>query len=323
VANTIPYQEISLGPNEVPQQPIPRLVYLAQGAAFRRGDIVAKAITGAITTPSASSGALAGKAGPSTSAITITNHAVAGAPATTYFIMCTYEDSGDSSQSNPSSEVVYNCPAGNVPNVSVASAGAPAGADHFNIFVGLFPGGECLQNAAPVLLGGNANLTYPLTNNYGANLCPTNPANNVGILGLADVASNALFTGGYPGQAAAPFPLPAFGASGSVPPLDPPEAIQISLISLANNTLIEINLKNTTPYYPGLDGTTAGLAYDPATGFWYADPAGSHASLHLVTAVNGAYTTNPLTGVPVGSNPGQVGDFGVRMIAYVDSTYLA
>jgi hypothetical protein len=318
---SIPLQEISFGPNEVPQQPIPRLVYPVQGAAWRRGDIIANQAVGTVVSPPASAGALAGVAGPALSAITITDATTAGAPALTYFIIATYDD-GAGNQSNPSQEIVYNSKAGTTPQVSVASAGAPAGAADWDLYVGLFSGGECLQNEAVIALGASDTVEYPLDNCPGANLCPTNPANTVGILGFADVASNAVFAAGYPGSTFTS-PMPAFGPSDSVPPNSPPEVNQIPVISLANNLLIEINLKKTTPYWPTLDGTPAGLAYDTASGFWYADPGGSNKALHLVTAVSGAPTVNPLTGAPVGSNPGSFGDFGVRMIASVDPTFLA
>jgi hypothetical protein len=319
---TIPYSEVMLGANTSIQQPNPRSMYLAQNAAWRRGDFVQKINTGTVTAPpQAGVGTGAGIAGPATSAITFGTAASTGAPATTYYIMVTYHGSS-TNESEPSQEYAVSVGPNLVPTIVVASAGEPAFATLFSAYVGIFPGGESLQGTTTAT-GSTYTVVYTLANNGGANRSVTNPSTN--ILGLADNDSNALFFAGV-GGAVQPAYLPAFGQTVNVPPFDPPETIQPAVITLGNGQLFEINLKSTTAYYPTLDGTTAGLALDSTTGYWYLDTAGSNAICTIQGKVVGALTQNVLAATPtaIGNNPGGVGDFGARVIAYIStSTALA
>lgn len=320
---TIPYYEPQLAPSNSILQPNTRLVTPSQSGSWKRGDIVFQQTTGSITLPPGNgANALAGVAGPATSAITIANHAVAGAPAQSYYIICTYTDGG-TGESQSSSEILYNCPAGNVPAVTVASAGKPSAATDFNVYAGILPGTEVQQTTATVL-GSTSNLAYPLTNNRGGNVISSNPSGN--ILGLAQEASNRTF-GAFPGGTYID-PKSAYGATADFPPLAPTELSQLYLISLVNQPL-EISLSQAYAMNANLQDTQVGLTVDATSGWVYADPAASNKVATITDipqSVPALIISNATasSGNALGPGPtGQPGDLGGRVIITFLSTALA
>jgi hypothetical protein len=254
---------------------------------------------------------LATAAAPAASAVTLGTSASAGAPAATYYSVVTYSASG--AQSVPSQVFIQNVAAGNLPTIVVASAGAPAAADHFVVYMGLSPGSLSMQQAAltTTALGATFTAANPLTNSVGWNRSVTNPSAN--IVGLACDASNENFFDGTGGSFNVG-PGSRLGADTSVPPLTPFEAQGAYVIGLGGGTTIEMNLINTTAYYPSLLGTTAGIALDSTTGFFIVDPAQSNKTVTIVGQRDGVYI-GP-------TSPGTVGDLGARVIVQFTSGLL-
>lgn len=238
---------------------------LLQGAAFREADFLTLATTGAISTPSPT-GSMATVAGPAASAITIGTTAAAGAPAATYYVITTY--TATSNESLPSAEYLINCAAGTVPTVNVASAGAPAAATNFAAYIGVYSGGEALQQATKTTtaLGATFNAAYPLTNNTGANRAASNVSAN--IVGIALHDSAAIYAQGVGGSATAGGLGNLLGTWVNPPPLGGIDPQQCLVAKLTNNVPLEISLKQA--YYPALIGAAVGLTLD-TSGYFVAD----------------------------------------------------
>lgn len=320
---TIPYYEPQLAPSNSLLQPNTRLVTPVQNGSWKRGDIVYQQTVGSITLPPGNgANALAGVAGPPASAITIANHASSGAPALPYYIICSYTDGG-TGESQSSTEILYNCPAGYVPAVTVSSTGKPSAATDFNVYAGILPGTEVQQTTATAL-GSASNLAYPLTNSRGANAISSNPSGS--LLGLAQEGSARTF-GAFPGGTYID-PKSAFGATADFPPLAPTELYSLYLISLVNQPL-EISLSQAYAMNAGLQDTQVGLTVDATTGIVYADPAASNkvATITDIPQSVPALIINNATassGNAVGPGPtGSPGDLGGRVIITFLSTALA
>lgn len=272
--------------------PAPRAWYPAPAAAWREGAILQLVTTGTIVTPTPAS-TLATTAGPSLGglgpfsitsssfSVTAGNLTVAGAsassaPAATYYCIVAYTASG--LESLPSAEFACSCPAGVVPKITVASAGAPGSATDWALFAGLFSGSECLQQATTTTtaLGSSFTMPWTLTNSQGVNNGASNM--NSGIVGLAmhDVAATygpafgttnagggigGSFTGGAIGN--------ELGTWANPPPLGPPDPQQALVLSVANQVPVEISLKQA--YYNVLIGSSVGITLDSTSGYFYAD----------------------------------------------------
>lgn len=307
---TIAYQPPRLVGTTNIREPKPFVVLPTQNAAWRAGDILVQSVTGAIVLPpSVGSGALASAAGPLASAITLGTTAATGAPATTYYGVVTY--TGTSAESVASAPFIINCQAGQVPNITVASAGAPTGATGFSSYLGLYPGQYFRQNAA-VALGSAAAAAYPLTNFQGANRGATNLSAN--ILGLAQTSSDATFFAGIGGAISAGQNSSQLGSTNTVQPLVPSDAYQLYVTGLGYGQLIELNLNQNTALSQGLLGTTAGLTLDSSSGIWTVDPTQSNKIFTISEFRQGA-----LIG-PTGS--GSYGDLGARVVGFLNSGLL-
>ena len=273
---------------------------------FRRWDVLLLTTTGTIVTPSggASSGgtSLAAVAGPAlaagqgifsiissatsitSGAVTVTASASASAPAQTYFCIVTYTNTSGSNESLSSQEFIIYCPAGLLPSVNVASAGAPTGAATFALYVGLYPGYEALQQASKYTtsLGTAFQIPNPLTNSQGLARAATNASAN--IVGIAADDSNALFYNGVGGSGVIGNQS-LFGATMTQQPLAANDAF-LNLVYKLQAQVIEISLVQAwNPMLAG--GAVAGLLLDPTTGFFVADTSQSNKVLNILGFVNG------------------------------------
>jgi len=284
--------------------PIVQTYVPAQLAAFRRGDLLQLITTGTIQAPPATTsggtGALAGVAGPTASAVTFSTTASAGAAAQTYFYVFTYANSAGTTESAPSQEFIYSVPAGYKPTVTVSATGAPSGATNYQVYTSVLPQQEVLQNTytAPTALGTAYTVTVPLANNIGVNRGSTNM--NTNIAGMAINSSAAVYYSG-PGGSFSVNEQSPLGATNSYPPLEPAEIFMIPVIKLSYGTTLEMSLRQPL-YQPVFGNATAGLYLDPITGFWVADTSQSNKVLNILQA-------SP--GVP--SIQGNVGDIGARV----------
>lgn len=310
MANVISYQPPRIVGTGNIKEPKPFLVYPTQAAAWRAGDLVVQATTGAIVNaPSVGSGTLAAAAGPALSAVTLGNTAVAGAPITTYYGVVTY--TGTSAESVPSLPFIVNCPSGQVPSITVAAAGAPGTATGFSTYLGLVPGQYIRQNTATAL-GSPANATYPLTNFIGANRGATNLSAN--ILGLAQSASDATFFAGIGGSISAGQNSSQLGATNTIQPLVPSDAAQLYVTGLGYGQYVEFNLINTVALQVGLLGTTAGITLDSGSGTFVVDPSQSNKIFTIAEFRQGVYQG------PTAS--GTLGDLGARIVGFFNSGLL-
>lgn len=292
------------------KEPKPFLGVPAQNAAWRRGSILAVTTTGSITLPpSAASGAnLATAAAPAASAVTTGTSASAGAPAQTYYAVVTYTATGQ--ETLPSQVFVINCPAGTLPTINVASAGAPAGATNFAAYMGTVLGYYSLQQATKTTtaLGSTFTAANPLTNNQGWNQAATNASS--GIVGIAQTASNETYFQGSGGSFNIG-PGSLVGANTGIPPLAPLEAQAFYVTGLGYGQQLEMNLPQSLAFYPGLIGTTAGLTLDSTSGFHICDPSQSNKILTIVDFRQGVYIGQ--------TQQGTVGDYGVRVVVEFNS----
>lgn len=319
---TQPYYrpQLSYGNNTL--QPPTRLVTPQQGAAWNADDIVVLATTGSITSPPGNgTGALAGIAGPATSAITVAGYAVTGAPAQAYWIIVAYSNSGGTAISQPSQEIYYQAAAGYVPAVTVSTTGEPSSSGYFQTYIGTLPGTEALQNtqSSPTALGSAYDAAYPLANSQGANQGATNQSGN--ILGLAQSPSTSTF-GAFPGGAYVPSDR-AYGSTSDFPPLaQTNELFQLYVIDLSLVNL-EMSLSQSYGYYQTLVGTEVGLNLAAATGGGYvfiADPSQSNKVARIVDLATGVppliiSNATATSGTALGPGPtGSYGDFGGRVI---------
>lgn len=316
---TIAYQPPRLVGVPGIREPKPFLVLPNQNAVWRAGDILVQATTGTIVNaPSASitgSGTITPLTAPATSQFTVTAAATTGAPAATYYIVGTYTLSGQTDETAPSAEIVFNCAAGFTPNIVALSAGAPTGANRAAIYVGLMSGTHYLQNATKTTLtlgGGGITLAYPLTNYQGAARAATNASAN--ILGLAQTASDANFFAGTGGSILAGQNSSQLGATNTVQPLVPSDAANLYVTGLGYGQYLEMNLINTQAFTPGLLQSTAGLTLDSTSGFFVVDPGQSNKIITIAEFRQGVYQG------PTAS--GTIGDLGARVVVYFNSGLL-
>lgn len=304
---TLTYREPSFVGSPNIREPFPVPFQLAQNAVFRRGDILVLQTTGAITNPpNPGTGSLSGVAGPLASAVTIVGTAAANAPATTYFIYVSYSAAGPL-ESLPSQLFVFNAKPGQVPQVTVASAGAPAAATGFHTYIGLVPDATPRQDAtaAGTALGSAFTGPFPLTNYIGAAEGATNLSGN--ILGVAQHASNENYYDGYGGSFTAGTPNSGLGATNTIAPLTPTEAPLAYIITLDNGTLFEFNLNVASGgWQNSLIGTQAGLTLDATTGWWTVDTTQTNKVCKIVDHRPGVYI-GPTT-------QGNALDAGVRVV---------
>lgn len=303
-------------------EPFPVLVNPAQGAVWRRGDILVETTTGAIVVPpNPGSGSLSGTPGPSGgtgpnttgSPITTGTSASAGAPAQTYYGVVTYSAAGPI-ESLPSAVFIINCPPGFLPTVSVAAAGAPAAATSFNTYLGLLPDFLAAQPAFPgTALGAVFTAANPLTNYAGATRGATNLAGN--IWGMAMHASNEIYFEGTGGSFLTGNPGSLFGGSMSVPPLMPDEAPRSYVCALGGGDLFEFSLNAASGgWSPLLITKQAGLTLDATTGWFTVDTTQTNKVCQIVDHRDGVYIGPTQNGNP--------GDTGVRVIVQFISTTL-
>lgn len=299
------------------KEPLQRLALPAQNAAWRAGDILITKTTGTITAPPATgyagSGNLANTAAPGSTngnAVTITNTATSGAAAATYYIMVT--NTYTANEGPPSQVYVQNCPAGYTPQITVASAGAPAAATNWAAYVGIIYGSLSLQQATKTTTALGSAYTVPatLTNNIGLAQAATGSSTN--IFGLAVNDSNAAYISGTGGSFLVGNSS-ILGSTTSISPLQPTEVQGAYAIGLGNGQLIEMSLVNTTAWYPSLLGSAVGLTLDSTTGFFVADPGQTQVAT-IVDHRDGAYIG------PTGN--GTTGDTGVRVIVQFLNTVL-
>jgi hypothetical protein len=248
---------------------------------------------------------------------TVTTPALSGAPAQTYYIAATYTAAGPI-ESALGQVIVVNCAAGTGPSVTVNTAGAPAAATNFALYVGISPNSLVLQQATKVTtaLGTAFATANPLANSIGVNRGSTNM--NTSIVGLALHGSDAFYAppglGGLGGSflaGQASQPIGAWvnpSALGSSP--DPGQALVAPLV---NSQPIEINLLQ--PYNDALVGTTAGITLDATSGYFIAD----NTQTNLVFTIQSHPFGPALPGLSTASyqNPlGALGDTGARVIGF-------
>lgn len=311
---TIQYQPPRIVGTGNIKEPKPFVVLPTQNAAWRAGDILVQSTTGTITNPPAvGSGSLASALAPGAtgaSAITLGTSASAGAPALTYYGVATY--TGTSAESATSAPFIINCPAGFLPTVTVASAGAPGTATGFNTYLGLYPGQYFKQDASATSLASAFTATYPLANFLGANRGATNLSSN--ILGIAQTAVDATYFSGIGGAFTAGQNSSQLGSTNTVPPLMPSDAYQLYVTGLGYGQYVELNLNQNTMLTQGILGTTAGLTLDAASGIWTVDPTQSN---KIVTIAEFRQ------GVAIGPTAsGSFGDLGARVVVYFNSGLL-
>lgn len=299
----------------------PRTVqgYPAQTAAWRDGDILTPVTTGTITLPTQGAGNFTNATGALTpgpslgtnpvpfqinnssssqtqGVVTVTGTTAASAPAQTYFVEVTYVETSLTNESQVSVPFIINCAAGVTPNVNVASAGAPAGADHYAVYASFMPNTFWLQHAV-VALGTATAIVYPLTNSIGLNKGSVGISSS--IFGMADSDSDAYFAGqlgAAPGGSQATGKRSLFGATQSYGPgwTNDPYALPVTKLQIG---LMEINLVQA--YSPGLNYASVGFNIDSATGYFTAD-----------TTQTAAAVIQDLAYYP---DTGNTGDFGARV----------
>ena len=272
--------------------PIPKAWFPAPGSSWREGAMCQLVTTGSISLPTPQ-GSMAALAGPTTGGsgpfsitsssfsqtagnFTVAGHANTAAPAATYYIFATYTATSNESLAGP--EFACSCPAGVVPAITVASAGAPAAATNFALYVGVFSGSECLQQATKTTtaLGSAFNVPWTLTNSQGVNNGASNM--NSGIVGIAMHDSAATYGpafggvggGGIGGSFTGGAIQSQLGTWANPPPVGPPDPQQALFLSVANQVPVEISLKQAF-YGPSTIGSAFGLTLDTTSGYFVAD----------------------------------------------------
>lgn len=153
--------------------------YPIPGQLFRAGDFLAVSTTGSLTSP-APAGAL--KAVIPTAVPVITIATGGTGIGTNLYGFYTYTD-GASSESLPSGFFQVKIASGSQFTVTVPSAGAPAAAVDFNVYLGYAPFSAFQQTTATALGSATGNLNGTLTNFTGCKRAATNASAN--ILGIA------------------------------------------------------------------------------------------------------------------------------------------
>lgn len=292
--------------------PVPRAFFpqwTAGGqATFREADFV---VTNAALTGGAAGvfpfpqGSMAALPGPVTSAITFGQGAVAGAPAATYYIVVAY--SAATNESLISQEYVINSLAGFVPTVNVAAAGAPGAATNFVVFTSHYSGGETLQQASLTTTALGATFTHanPLINASGIVRAAT--SSSTLIVGISAQDSQAIWATGVGGSQTGGNIANLLGAWANPSPLGLPDPQELLVDSLLNFAPFEISF--TQPWSNGYIGSQAGLRLDvaqQAAGIFVAD-----------TTSTACMVIKGLAGGAESDVGGQVGDTGVRILAYL------
>jgi len=277
-------------------------VLKAQNAVFRRGDFLQNVTTGSIVFPSPQ-GSMATTT--PTAAVTTGTTTSSGAPAQFYYYYYTY--TGSSNESLPSAEGTIYVPAGYEGTITVPSAGAPAAATGWSLYVGLVQGNEW-QQVTGTGLGSAATIPYPLTNSIGANRAANDAHTN--ILGLAVDDYDVYYAPnqGSPGTSN----RSPFGIDVTAPPSGFLEQYQAKVWLLSAGQRFEMSVLQP---YPVAQFGTFGLLYESTGGAnaFVADNTQTDKPLTYVGKVQGP--TNP-TYDSVGTN----GDTGWRGIFTIAST---
>jgi hypothetical protein len=144
---------------------------------------------------------------------------------------------------------------------------------------------------------------------------PANVANANLIAGIAQHASSSVMTSGTSSR-------DVFGYFQASPVVSNSNA-EVIVVPLGD-VPVEINLTASTGWITGGTqqaalGTRVGLAIDPTTGFYVADPTAANKVATITAKPNSVYTLTPtaLTGV------GNVGDLGARVDIVFDNSALA
>lgn len=265
--------------------PLVRSYNPIQSPVFREADFLFLKTVGAnsaATRISASSGALAGAPGPvfnatisvnSTAAvtsgnITVTGVATAGAPAAIYYVYATYTAAGPV-ESLPGNEFIVNCAAGFTFSVQVNTAGAPAAATNFAVYVSTYESGELLQqaNKLTTALGAAFTVPFPLVNAVGVQRAAA--GTNTNIVGISMHDSQSVWAMGVGAGFTAGNISNLLGAWMPPPTLGPIDPSQMLVASLINAQPFEISL--IQPWTSAMIGAVAGLNIDPTTGWFVAD----------------------------------------------------
>jgi hypothetical protein len=273
-------------------------VPLAQSAIFRRGDILANVTTGTIAFPNPN-GSIATVA--PTAAVTIGSTTASGTPRQVLYGYYTYAGAG-SIESLTSAEFNITNSSGNNATVTVPSAGAPAAATSWTLYVGLIEGGEW-QQVTGTSLGSAATVPYPLTNSVGANRAATNASGN--ILGIALDDYDVNYTDpNWRFSNRAPF-----GADSSGPPMEALEQYMAKVYTLGGNQPFDMSVVQA---YPIASGATGGLLYSTTYNAFAFDTSQSNKILTYRLKVSGP--TNPTY-----DSVGTAGDTGWRGQFYFNS----
>ena len=281
-------------PNAGAISPGTRQVYPVENAVWKDGDILINTTNGTVTAPSGGTAAsftnatgaltpgpsLGSSPGPfnvsSTAAlvqgvVTVTGVASSGAPARTLFCVVTYAIT-NATESQNSTPFIINLAAGYTATITVATAGRPAGATTFMVYLGVTPNTWARQlGAAGVTNTGSAtaNIPNPLTNSSGAG--PAAAAQNTNILGVADVDSDAYYGGQQGATAGGSYfngKRGLFGATQSYAPGWDNLGFAMPCTPLTGGTL-EMTL--VQPWNNTLLYAAVGINIDSATGYFVAD----------------------------------------------------
>jgi hypothetical protein len=295
-------------------------IYPAQLALWRTGDILTPVTTGTITTPTGGTAASFTNAtglltpGPSLGtspvpfqmatssstqtqgAVTVTAVTAASAPAQTYFCVVTY-DITIATESQVSQAFIINCAAGITPDVNVASAGAPAGATTYGVYLSFMPNTFWLQHAVTAL-GTPTAITYPLTNSIGINKAAASISTN--IVGMADCDSDAYFAGTLGATAGGSqfnSKRSLFGATQSFGPGWTNDPFALPVTKLQNG---QVEMSLVQAFNPGLNYSACGVNIDATTGYFVADTTQTACAIIQDLAFGPGYR-------------GNTGDFGARI----------
>ena len=275
-------------------------------AIFRRMDILQQATTGSLTNPNPN-GSLSTIVPPAILASQIAPTVTGSSAATQYVMFYTYIGSA-SIESQPSPEYLLNLAAGTTYTLTIPSAGAPAAATNFAVYIGVISGGE-FQQVASTALGSAASIPNPLTNYNGVIQAATNA--NTNIVGFAESDYDVTYAprAGSPGPGYSNRDL--FGIDATRPPLGWLEQYQVGYYKVnANQQLFEASLVQA--WYPSLLGTTAGILLSATYSCHAVDNSQSNKVITIVGKVQGPDNTTY-------GSVGDVGDTGARVICRFNS----
>ena len=308
MALTIPYLLPQWQGSPDFSSPLQLPYYPAPGAVWREGDLLISTVTGTVVTPPGNGlGTLAGVAGPLASRIAVTQTLTTGAPGGTYYYQVTDALTGGN-ETIPSQEFVVNSLPGYTPTFTISATGAPATATSYNLYVGRLPGLEAKQTGSIVAYATPTTLPATLTNSMGVSRAASNPSANIVGIAVNDSTQN-FFNGG--GGSTLVGNQSLFGATVTLPPLTPAEAIQAYVTKLQGGTYWEFSLRQTIAWSPALVGTICGLYLDPTTNFFVVDTAQNGNIVTIVGSSDGVQTIT-----------GSIGDFGKRVLVNFNGTGL-